>query len=401
MSTTPDKPVRWGILGPGTIARTFRDGIADSKTGVLAAIATRSPKRSGLADDFPGARIHNGYQALLDDPDIDIVYIALPHPLHAEWGMKACKARKPVLCEKPLGLSTLEARAMLHAAGKAEVFMGEAYMYRQHPQTLRLLELVREGAIGEVRLIKSSFGFAVPEAAPGHRLFANELAGGAILDVGGYPVSMARLIAGAVADLSNGSKAGVGTATVSGAGLGAGDGGESRRLDGDEAFRNPVDVVGTAFLGATGVDEWSSAILRFDGGLIAEVSCSVSVPQDNMLRLFGTDGRIEVKDFWFAGGKAGGVGEIRIIANNGNCRVVEVPEPRHLFAFEVDAAAEAMQRGALEFAAPGMTWNDTLGNLQVMDQWRAAAGLTYGIETPERHDAILRGDWTNTDTSDL
>ena len=136
---------------------------------------------------------------MLADPDIDAIYIATPHPFHAEWAIKAAEAGKHVLCEKPMALTAFEADAMIHAARKAGTFLGEAFMYRLHPQTERLVELVRTGAIGEVRMIKSSFGFAMPGFQPEHRLFANDLAGGGILDVGGYPVSMARLIAGAAA----------------------------------------------------------------------------------------------------------------------------------------------------------------------------------------------------------
>ncbi len=167
--------------------------------GSLVAIGARNPGKPGLAESFPGARILDGYDALLRDPDVDAIYIATPHPSHAEWAIKAAEAGKHVLCEKPMGLTAFEADAMIHAARKAGTFLGEAFMYRLHPQTLKLVELVKSGAIGEVRMIKSSFGFAMPGFMPEHRLYANDLAGGGILDVGGYPVSMARLIAGAAA----------------------------------------------------------------------------------------------------------------------------------------------------------------------------------------------------------
>lgn len=253
--------LRWGIIGPGTIARAFAKGLADSRTGTLAAIATRNPGRPELAEHFPGARVHHGYAALLSDPDVDAVYIATPHPAHAEWAIRAAGAGKHVLVEKPMALTAYEADAVIHAANNAGTFLGEGYMYRQHPQTAKLIALIRDGAIGEVRMVKSSFGFAMPRFDPEHRLYANHLAGGGILDVGGYPVSMARLIAGAI---------------------------EGR------PFSEPDTVMGTAHLGKSGVDEWASAVLRFPSGLIAEVSCSVSLEQDNVLRIFGTGGRIEV-----------------------------------------------------------------------------------------------------------
>ncbi|KAA3498367.1 oxidoreductase [Rhizobium rhizogenes] len=343
---TTEQPIRWGIIGPGTIARTFADGIAHSRTGRLEAIATRNPDKPGLAEAFAGARIIHGYDALLADPDIDAVYIATPHTGHAEWAIKAIRAGKNVLVEKPIALSAYDADAIFHEAKKAGVFAGEAYMYRLHPQTAKLVELVKSRAVGDIRLIRSSFGFNMGSFRADHRLFANETAGGGILDVGGYPVSMVRLIAGAV--------------------------------DG-KPFAEPEKVAGAAHLGQSGVDEWASAVLKFANGIVAEVSCSIMAGQDNVLRIIGSEGRIEVKDFWFAAGHKGGTGRIDIIRGD-KVETIEVPEDRWLYSFEVDAAGEAIRQGKKEFDAPGMAWADSLGNLRVMDQWRASVGLEYSIE---------------------
>jgi len=343
---TTVQPIRWGIIGPGTIARTFADGIANSRTGRLEAIATRNPDKPGLAEAFAGARIIHGYDALLADPDIDAVYIATPHTGHAEWAIKAVRAGRHVLVEKPIALSAYDADAIFHEAKKAGVFAGEAYMYRLHPQTAKLLELVKARAVGDIRIIRSSFGFNMGSFRADHRLFANETAGGGILDVGGYPVSMVRMIAGTV--------------------------------DG-KPFEEPEKVAGAAHLGQSGVDEWASAVLKFANGIVAEVSCSIMAAQDNVLRIIGSEGRIEVKDFWFAAGHKGGTGRIDIVKGD-KVETIELPEDRWLYSFEVDAAGEAIRQGRHEFAAPGMTWADSLGNLRVMDQWRASVGLEYSVE---------------------
>jgi len=356
-SQTPSK-IRWGILGPGGIAKAFAGGVAHSRTGELAAIATRNPNKPGLADAFPGARILDGYDALLADKGVDAIYIATPHPFHAEWAIKAAHAGKHVLIEKPMGLTAFEADAMFHAARQAKTFMGEAFMYRLHPQTQKLVELIKSGAIGEVRMIKSSFGFAMPKFMAEHRLYANDLAGGGILDVGGYPMSMARLVAGAASG---------------------------------QPFLDPDKVFGVAHLGAEGTDEWASAVLHFPNAITAEISCSVSVQQDNVLRILGTTGRIEVKDFWFAGGREGGIGKIEIINRDGTNQTVEVNEPGWLYSFEVDAAGDAIRAGRQEFMAPGMSWADSLGNLKAQDQWRTAVGLEYEIEKAERRKTTLSG----------
>lgn len=356
---TATTPIRWGILGPGSIAQSFAGGVADSRTGKLVAIGARNPAKPGLAESFPGARILDGYDALLADPEIDAVYISIPHPGHAQWAIKAAEAGKHVLCEKPLALTAFEADAMMHAARKAGTFLGEAFMYRLHPQTLKLVELIRSGVIGEIRMIKSSFGFAMPRFMPEHRLYANDLAGGGILDVGGYPVSMVRLIAGAAAG---------------------------------KPFAEPDKVVGTAHLGQSGVDEWASALLQFPGGIVAEASCSISLNQDNVLRILGTKGRIEVPDFWFAGGNRDvGLGQIDVIASDGTRETISVNEKRHVYSFEVDAAGEAIRAGGQEFAWPGMAWAESLGTLRVLDKWRAAAGLEYGIEKAQQRTNTISG----------
>lgn len=362
---TSTAPIRWGILGPGDIAKAFAGGVAGSRTGTLAALGARNPGKEGLAQTFPGVRILDGYQALLDDPDIDAVYIAIPHPGHAEWAIKAAEAGKHVLCEKPLALTAFEADAMIHAARKAGTFLGEAFMYRLHPQTLKLVELIKSGVIGEVRMIKSSFGFAMPGFMPEHRLYANDLAGGGILDVGGYPVSMVRLIAGAATG---------------------------------KPFAEPDKVAGAAHLGQSGVDEWASALMHFPGGIVAQVSCSISLNQENVLSILGTRGRIEVPDFWFAGGNRDvGLGKIDVIKSDGTRETISVNETRHLYSFEVDAAGEAILAGRQEFAWPGMGWADSLGTLRVLDRWRAAVGLEYEIEKPAKRINTISGRPLRTD----
>lgn len=340
--------LRWGIIGPGEIAKAFTKGLAHSRTGRLVAIGTRDASRPGLAETFPGARIHSSYEALLADPEIEAVYIATPHPSHPEWTIKAAAAGKHVLVEKPMALTSAEAETMFDAAETAGVFLGEAFMYRLHPLAAKLGELVRSGAIGEVMMIQSSFGYRMDEVDPGHRIFANDLAGGGILDVGGYPVSMARFVAGAASG---------------------------------KPFLDPFAVTGAAHLGQTDVDEWAAATLTFENGIVAQVSCAIRAELDNVLRIFGSTGRIEVRDFWFAGGDRDfGPAEIDIVRLHGSRQTVTPQTVGHLYAFEADAAADAIRAGRHEFASPGMDRADSLGNLRTLDQWRAAIGLTYEIE---------------------
>ncbi len=347
--------LRWGILGPGRIAQAFAGGVARSRTGRLVAIGTRDAARPGLAEAFPGARIHAGYEALLADPEVDAVYIATPHPGHVHWGIRAAEAGKHVLCEKPIAVNAYDAMALVDAARRAGVFLAEAYMYRAHPQTRRLAELVAGGAVGEVRVIQASFGFAA-KFNPDHRLFANDLAGGGILDVGGYPVSMARLVAGAASG---------------------------------KPFLDPVKVTGSGHLGRSGVDEWTAAVLEFPGGIVAQVATGVTLALENTVRIFGTEGRIEVASPWFCSGKEGGSSTIVITRADGTSESVAIEETGWLYSFEADAVGDAVAAGQREAAF--MTPADSLGNLKTMDAWRAAIGLEYALETPARRTAPVDG----------
>jgi len=357
--TTGATQVGWGILGPGSIAKAFAGGISEAPNGRLVAVGTRNPAKPGLAEDFPGARVIEGYEALLADPEIDAVYIALPHPFHAQWAIRAAEADKHVLVEKPMALTSFEIDAVLNAHRKAGTFAGEAYMYRLHPLASKIAEFVASGAIGEVRMIQSSFGFQMPRFMPEHRLFANDLAGGGILDVGGYPVSMARFIAGVAAG---------------------------------KPFLDPVKVAGTAHLGEAGTDEWAAAVLTFENGIIAQVSCAVFVQLDNVLRIHGHLGRIEVPDFWFAGGdRTNGPGKLEVHLNDGGRKSINLDERHHVYSFEVEAASQAILAGKQEFDSPGMSWADSLGNARVLDTWRSEAGLEYEIEKSSRRTATISG----------
>lgn len=350
--------VNWGIIGPGGIAQAFAAGVADADNAKLVAIASRNPGKPELKENFPGVTIHDGYEAILADDNVDAIYIATPHPGHAEWAIKAAEAGKHVLCEKPIALNAAQADAIFFAAQKAGTFAAEAFMYRVHPQTAKLIEVLKSKVIGDVRKISSSFGFQIG-FDPEHRLLANDLAGGGILDVGCYPASMSRLIAG---------------------------------LEAGEDFLDPISVSGAAHLGETGVDEWASAILKFSNNIVAEISCSVSLNQDNVLRIFGSKGYIEVPDFWFCGFRSGGVGTISVFPKDGEAVVHEVPEKTHLYAFEAIEASKAILAGESQLASPGMSWADTVGNMKVLDQWRASVGLTFDIETPERATTTLKGE---------
>jgi predicted dehydrogenase len=204
--TAPDNKLRWGIIGTGNIASRFASQVPTSAANTVVAVGSRSiDSANAFADKWDIANRHGSYDDLLADPEVDAVYIATPHPMHVEWAIKTAEAGKHVLCEKPLAINKAWAEAMIEAAVANDVFLMEAYMYRCLPQTKLIAQLVRDGELGTVHQIQATFAFA-SSYRPESRIFADELAGGGILDVGGYPVSMARLIVGAATGHRGGAR---------------------------------------------------------------------------------------------------------------------------------------------------------------------------------------------------
>lgn len=246
----PRAPLRIGILGTAKIARSFAQGVRPSPHVAVTAVASRSADRARqFAQETAIPRHFDDYEALLADPDIDAVYNPLPNSLHAEWSMRAIRAGKPVLCEKPVAASAQEARAMFAAAEQHGVHLVEGFPYRAQPQTLKLRELLDAGAIGETRLVQATFGFTLTDAA--NIRLNPALAGGALMDVGTYPVSLIRLI----------------------------------------ATQPPTRVTAVAHWSG-GVDRTLAATLEFAGGLIAQVSCGFDVALYRQALIVGSKGVI-------------------------------------------------------------------------------------------------------------
>jgi D-xylose 1-dehydrogenase (NADP+, D-xylono-1,5-lactone-forming) len=186
--------MRWGILGPGRISRAFLRGLVVAGTGEAVAVGSRDLDRArAVAAEFGVRSAYGSYAALLRDAEVDAVYIGLPNGLHAEWTAAAAAAGKHVLCEKPLGATGPETDTMFDLAARHGVLLVEAFMYRFHPRTRALAELVGGGTIGALREIRAGFGFPCD---PTDARFTDGVAGGAMRDVGCYPVNLSRLLAG-------------------------------------------------------------------------------------------------------------------------------------------------------------------------------------------------------------
>ena len=359
--------LNWGVLSTGRIASTFTKGLLASQTGKLVAVASRTQaeadkfgieKHGDFLKNVAGVTRYGSYEAMLADKNVQAVYIATPHPMHATWAIRAAEAGKHVLCEKPIGLNHAEAMTIFEAARAHGVFAMEAYMYRCHPMMAKIVELVKSGAIGQVRAIQATFAFNAGANWTG-RLLANELAGGGILDVGGYPMSFARAVAGAA--------------------LG---------LDGPA---EPADLKAVGQLTQTGVDGYTAAVVKFNspwGGIVANLATGVQVNMDNTCRVYGVDGHI-IFDRWVPGEKDN---KVILVKGKDRQEIVCDGEPGHTaYTMEADTLARGVAAGEKQAKFPAMSWGDTLGNMKALDAWRAQIGLTYESEKPAKQMMPING----------
>jgi xylose dehydrogenase (NAD/NADP) len=250
---TVARTLRWGFLGAARITRAIVPALRAAPNHELVAVASRSiEKAREHAAQWSIPRAIGSYEELLAAPDIDVIYIPLPNSLHAEWTIRAAEAGKHVLCEKPLALSVDEVDRIAAAAKRAGVVVAEAFMYRHHPQTLRIKQLIDHGAIGEMHLVRGAFTFNLDRPGDVRRDLA--LGGGSIWDVGCYPISLARYVAGA----------------------------------------DPTTVFGHAINGPTGIDEGFAGQLMFGDALHAQFDSGFRAPFRTHAEIVGTTGAIQI-----------------------------------------------------------------------------------------------------------
>lgn len=349
--------VRWGIIGPGDIAHRFAAGLAASRSGTLVAAASRDLNRAGEFLDTHAIAVRTGhaiaygtYDALLADGNVDAVYVATTHPQHLKWALATTRAGKHLLVEKPASLNAAMAAKIFDAARSDDVFAMEAYVYRSHPYTRWIVDLISDGAIGRVLSVEVSFTFSAP-FDPSSRLFDRALAGGAILDVGGYPVSFAGMVAGAslAAD------------------------------DGATVFAEPTSIRAGGTLGETGVDEWAIANLVYGNGMTAHLTTGVGVTGANTARIAGSAGYLDVLTPWLPAEGQDAI--LRLHRVRRDIEEIRI-ERGNLYAIEADEIAEHLT----DRESPTMSWADSLANLRVMDAWRDQLGLRYDAEAADDED---------------
>jgi len=312
--------VKWGIISTADINRKVIPGAHASDKVDLVAVASRDQTRAdAYAQEWNIPRAYGAYEALLADPEIEAVYISLPNTLHCEWSIKALQAGKHVLCEKPFTRHPEEVTAAFDAADRAGLLLTEAFMYRHNPQTKRLKELVADGAVGELRLVRSAFSYSLYDE--GNIRLRTDVEGGSLMDVGCYNVSGSRLLGG-----------------------------------------EPERVWGEAWYGTSGTDWVFTGTMRFPGDVIATFDCGTAMVERDELEAIGSEGSLFLDDPWHC---ASPVIELR---RDGGVERIEI-EQQDSYRLELENLSDAI-RGDAELL---LGRDDAMGQARALEALHASA----------------------------
>jgi D-xylose 1-dehydrogenase (NADP+, D-xylono-1,5-lactone-forming) len=308
----PDKILNWGLLSTARINHALITPLRASKRNTLLAVASRSQEAAeSYAREWKIPRAHGSYEALLADPEIDVIYNPLPNHLHAEWTIRAVEAGKHVLCEKPLALTMEEVDAIRSAARQHGRVVAEAFMYRHHPQTLRVQELVKSGKLGDVRLVRGSFTYVLGRDTDVR--LEPAMGGGSIWDVGCYPISYARTV-----------------------------------LEAD-----PLEVHGWQVTGPTGIDETFIGQMRFKNGIFAQFDSSFALPFHTFVEIVGSQGTLNIPRPFKPG-----IDEKIYLTRGDKTETIRV-KGQELYIGEVEDMADAILLGR----APRISLEDSRANV--------------------------------------
>ena len=324
------KKIRWGILGPGTIAHKFATGLKVIPDAAITAVGSRDLQRArAFADTFDVPHRHGNYVELANNSEVDVVYVATPHPFHKECAMLCLEAGKAVLCEKPLTVDAEQASEMIASARASQQFLMEAMWTRFIPVMVKVREWLVDGAIGEPRMLTADFGNRVVLSIENleSRLFAPELAGGALLDIGVYTVSLASMV-----------------------------------------FGTPAEITSLAHVGETGVDEQAAILLGYGSGQIANLSCAITTQTSHEARIFGTKGSIHIPNFSRATSAT-----LEVIGRDP--LRIEIPFTANGYEHQAIEVINCLREGKLE--SDVMSLDESLSVMKTMDTVRGQWGLAY------------------------
>ena len=325
------KAVRWGILGTGAIARQFVEGLGALPEAEVLAVGSRSEASAErFAEERGIPRRYASYEDLAADPDLDVVYVATPHPFHAENAELCLAAGKAVLCEKPFTVNAAEAERVVALARERGLFLMEGMWTRFFPLMERVRALISTGGIGEPRMLKADFGFRAP-LDPASRLFAPDLGGGALLDVGVYCVSLASMVLG-----------------------------------------QPIRTAGISHIGETGVDEQAAMILEHEAGRLSTLSIGIRTATPQEATIAGTEGYLKIRAPWWR------PTTMTISRPGEEDETVEAPITGNGFNYEAAEVVWCLDEGRTE--SDVMPLDETLSVMRAMDDFRGAWGLRYPSE---------------------
>jgi xylose dehydrogenase (NAD/NADP) len=334
--------LRWGILGTGNIARQFCVGVNASRRSMLSAVGSRSAVSAAtFAQTHRIATAHASYDDLLADRDVQAIYVSLPNSMHHEWTIKALRAGKHVLCEKPIAINAAQSEEMFDVAQHEGRVLIEGFMYRAHPLTKAIMDVIRAGEIGTLQLIRTSFCYRTSKVA-GNIRFDPKLAGGALMDIGCYCINFSRLFAG----------------------------------------EEPAAMSAVGRLHSSGVDQLAAGTMAFPSGIIASFTCGMSVQSNNAAYLCGDNGYVEVPVPWkppewgatFSVVRAtpprmdqpAGIDASKSRPNSGPRREVTIDANTELYGLEADDFAATV----LDGKPPMLSRQDSVGNMRVLDEMR-------------------------------
>jgi len=339
------KQVKWGIIGLGDIASKFADGFQFTKNARLFAISSKNENKLlefknkfQIDENF----CFSNYESLLECKDLDIVYIALPHSFHHEWVIKSIEKEKNILVEKPATVNFSQMENIKNNLKNKNIFFSEAFMYRYHPQIPKIIDLLKNKIIGNLVSMESFFGFDAlgrrkifgikfkKKPNKYDRLFNKELGGGAILDIGCYPVSFSILVASLISKIDF----------------------------------NKIEVLNKKKeIGPTGVDMNSFAELNFGNNFKSEIVVSLTKNLGKKTKIIGTKGELIIEDTWSPT-------NLSLINVTGeNKETIEIQCHNNVYAYEIDALSKCILENKKEPNFPGMTINETLENMKILDKW--------------------------------
>ncbi len=325
------KPTRWGILGTGFIARQFASDLQHAKGAELVAVGSRSQSSADkFSESFGARKRHASYEALAADPDVDVVYIATPHPFHLPNTLMCLDAGKAVLCEKPFALNELDSQSMINAARDRELFLMEGMWTYCFPAMRKIKELIDSGAIGEPRMMMGSFCFR-SDWDPSTAVLNKALGGGALLDVGVYPISVAHLVLGG----------------------------------------EPEAIHASAHIGETGVDEQNGIVMTYPGGGMAIIASAVRTQMPEEIVISGTEAQIRIPEPFYRPNRI-------VITRDDQSEEINFPYPGMGMQYEAQQVGDCLRAGKRESSL--VPHEGTLAVMRTLDRIRAQWGLRYSGE---------------------